>query len=179
SVVEGSRVPKSCGEESTFGSDVLDRALVSAALTAHAEAVAARLRASGLRGRTVTLKIKLGQRRGGRASRLAGEAAEPIYPSLTRSRTLNVATDDARLIRSTALSLWDEANVGVAVRLLGVSLSKLEAAAAPSQLDLFGQQQRADRLGPTLDAIKQRFGKGAIQRAVEAPEKTTLSTHRK
>lgn len=179
SEVETDRTPKSCGEENTFATDVLDRDEVSAALTAHAEIVAARLRAAGLRGRTVTLKIKLAQRLGGRSSRNAGELLEPIYPILTRSRTLNVATQDARAIRATALELWDEAGLEVAVRLLGVSLSNLEPASAPLQLDLFGQQQRADRLGPALDAIQRRFGRGAIARAIDTPEKTTLSSHRK
>ena len=52
-------MPKSCGEENTFEQDVTDRDVVTAALTSHAEAVARRLRSDGLRGRTVTLKIKL------------------------------------------------------------------------------------------------------------------------
>jgi hypothetical protein len=69
--------------------------------------------------------------------------------------------------------------VGVGVRLLGVSVSKLEADTGPLQLDLFGARQRSDRLGPVLDAITERFGKGAISRAVDNPEKVSLSLQRK
>ncbi len=179
STVQSDQVPKSCGEENTFAVDVIDRNEVSAALTAHAETVAARLRAASLRGRTVTLKIKLGSHSGRRAPRVAGEPGEPRYPLLSRSRSLDVATSDGKAIRDVALELWDQASVGVPVRLLGVSVSNLEPDAAPRQLDLFGQRQKADRLGPTLDEIRQRFGKAAIRRAVDEPEKTTIGLHRK
>ena len=86
--VESARVPKSYGEENTFESDVGDRDVITATITAHAEAVARRLRRDGYRGRTVTLKIKLGRRRGARPSRLFNELEEPIYPLLTRSKSL-------------------------------------------------------------------------------------------
>jgi hypothetical protein len=39
------------------------------------------------------------------------------------------------------------------------------------QLELFARPR--DRLGPTLDAITERFGSGAIARAVDRPEKIT------
>jgi DNA polymerase IV len=179
SVVQTERVPKSCGEENTFQTDILDRVTVSAALTAHAEAVAARLRRAGLRGSTVTLKIKLGQRRGTLPSRSSGEDGPPLYPLLARSRSLAVATNDGHEIARVALALWDEAKIGVGVRLLGVSLSRLEPDSAPLQLDLFGKRQRSDRLGSALDAIQERFGRGAISRAVDTPEKVSPSLHRK
>jgi DNA polymerase-4 len=178
-VVKSDRVPKSCGEENTFATDILDRERVSEALTSHAEAVAARLRAARLRGRTVTLKIKLGQRRAARSSRNEGEAAEPIYPLLSRSRTLEEPTDDGATIRDVALRLWDEAAVQTPVRLLGVSLSSLQRSSDPVQLDLFGTRQKSDRLGPALDQIRERFGDRAIRRAVVDPEKTTLSNRKK
>ncbi len=179
SPVESRGVPKSCGEENTFASDVTDRREVSAALTAHAEMVASRLRAASLRGRTITLKIKLGARAGRRAPRVPGQPGEPTYPLLSRSRSLDVATHDGKQIRDVALSLWDAAGVSEPVRLLGVSVSNLCRSDEPLQLDLFGRRQKADRLGPALDEIRERFGKGAIRRAVDEPEKTTISLHRK
>jgi len=168
--VEADREPKSYGEESTFETDVSDRARVTAALTAHAEAVARRLRHDGYRGRTVTLKAKLGRARGVRPGRLAGEAGEPVYPLVSRSRTLARATDDGTVIRSTAVALWESSGIAEPVRLLGVSLSNLSRSEA-LQLDLFAP--KADRLGPALDAIAERFGRGAIGRAVDTPEKLT------
>ncbi len=184
SAVQSALVPKSCGEENTFETDILARDKVSAALTSHAEAVARRLRKAGLRGRTVTLKIKLGKARGARLSRAAassrpGEGQEPRYPLLTRARTLETATDDAKLIRDVAVSLWDLEQLQEPVRLLGVSLSNLEKASEPHQLDLFGERQKADRLGPTLDKIQERFGKGAIRRAVDDPVKISPSLHKR
>jgi DNA polymerase-4 len=170
--VESNRDPKSFGEENTFEVDVLDRVRVTAVLTAHAEAVARRVRRAGYRGRTVTLKIKLGQTRGQRRSR--DDQLEPVYPLLTRSKTLPRATDSGNDIAQIAISLWDEARVSVPVRLLGVSLSGLESSESEEQLELF-QKSREDRLGPTLDAIADRFGARAISRAVDAPSKITAS----
>jgi DNA polymerase-4 len=169
--VEGGREPKSYGEESTFETDVSDRDTVTGALTAHAEAVARRLRHDGFRGRTVTVKMKLGRARGTRVARFASETSEPLYPIVSRSRTLREPTDDGALIRRTAVELWDDAKLGEPVRLLGVSLSNLSGG-RDEQLDLFSRP-KPDRLGPALDAITRRFGKNAISRAVDAPKKVT------
>jgi len=176
--VHSHREPKSYGEESTFERDVLERDDVSAALTSHAEAVARRVRHDGYRGRVVTLKIKLGQRRGARRGRLSGEADEPIYPLLTRQRTLHEPTDDGSVIRAVALDLWDAAAVSEPVRLLGVSLSGLERR-AEEQLELFAPARPVDKLGPALDAIQARFGRGAIGRGVTDPGKITPGMSKK
>jgi DNA polymerase-4 len=175
--VEADRAPKSYGEENTFEVDVSDRDRVTAALTAHAEAVARRVRNDAYRGRTVTLRIKLGAARGRRISRSLGAESEPSYPLLSRSKTLPQATDSGRVLRDVAVTLWDEAHITEPVRLLGVSLSNLEPV-EKEQLELF-QPKREDRLGPTLDAIVERFGANAISRAVEAPNKLTPSSRRK
>jgi DNA polymerase-4 len=172
SPVESHREPKSYGEESTFERDILDRDEVSQALTAHAEAVARRVRHDGYRGRVVTLRMKLGQRRGVRVPRVSGQDAEPVYPLLTRQKTLHEPTDDGAVIRAVALELWDTAALDEPVRLLGVSLSGLERR-DHEQLDLFAPERPVDKLGPTLDAIQARFGRDAIGRAVKDPGKMT------
>jgi DNA polymerase-4 len=168
--VEADRAPKSYGEENTFEQDVLERARVTATLTGHAEAVARRLRKDRYRGRTVTLKIKLGRARGTRIARDFSAEPEPRYPLLTRSQTLAKATDDGAVIRRIAVGLWDAARIQEPVRLLGISVSNLEAEAG-EQLELFSSPR--DRLGSTLDAIAERFGPNAITRAAEAPPKVT------
>jgi DNA polymerase-4 len=175
--VEAERAPKSYGEENTFESDITERARVTAALTAHAEAVARRVRHDGYRGRTVTLRIKLGLARGRRVSRGPAPESEPIYPLLTRSKTLSQPTDDGRVLREVAVDLWDEARISEPVRLLGISLSNLERV-EQEQMELF-RPKRDNRLGLTLDAIVERFGEKAISRAVEAPDKITPSSRRK
>jgi DNA polymerase-4 len=174
--VESGREPKSYGEESTFEHDVSDRDTVTGALTAHAEAVARRMRHDGYRGRTVTVKMKLGRARGTRIARFAGETSEPFYPIVSRSRTLRRPTDDGAIIRRTAVALWDDAKLAEPVRLLGVSLSNLTGGRS-EQLELFAP--KPDRLGPALDAIAERFGRNAISRAVDAPTKVTPSRARK
>lgn len=178
------RVAKSIGEESTFDVNILDREAVSAALTAHADEVARRARRSGYTGHTVTLKIKLGQAKQRKTSRLSGEDDEPVYPLLTRSKTLPTPTDDGSLIRSVALALWDAAKVAEPVRLLGVSLSQLTPA-RQAQLDLFSKPEHSAeprpkrQLGAALDAIRERFGRDAIGPAVGRFDKLTPSMRKK
>ena len=93
--------------------------------------MAARLRADGCRGRTVTLKLKLAQR-----------IAPGKYPVLTRRLTLPMPADDGAAIAGAALQLWDGIKAGILVRLIGVSVSGIEHA-APAQLALFGQRHLA------------------------------------
>jgi len=171
------RAAKSIGEENTFEVDVTDRDKVSAVLTAHADEVARRLRRSGYVGYTVTLKIKLGTARRRREARV-GDGAEPVYPLLTRSRTLRTATDDGQEIRAIALALWDAAQVQEPVRLLGVSVSQLEARER-EQLELFAPPTPKRELGRALDAIRERFGRDAIGPAVSGLEKITPSLRKK
>jgi len=176
--VVSEREPKSIGEENTFEADVLDREVVSAALTAHADEVARRLRRSGHVGLTVTLKIKLGQARSRREGRVASESSEPVYPLLTRSKTLRSPTDDGRIIREVALALWDAARIGERVRLLGVSVSQLSQG-GQGQLELFAPKRPRRELGLALDAIRERFGRGAIGPAVGSHEKVTPTMRKK
>ena len=74
--IEADRDAKSYGEEQTFARDVSARAPLLEAIAAHAEAVARRLRRDRVRGRRVTLKLKLARPLGGGR-----------YPLLTRSET--------------------------------------------------------------------------------------------
>ncbi|MEP7052073.1 MAG: DNA polymerase IV [Pseudomonadota bacterium] len=179
--VVSERAAKSIGEESTFDTNIVDREVVSAALTAHADEVARRLRRSGYVGHTVTLKIKLGTARARREARVAAnaESDEPVYPLLTRSKTLREATDDGRVLREVALALWDAAKIQEPVRLLGVSVSQL-ARAEQAQLGLFVSKERPKpELGVALDAIRDRFGRDAIGPAVGRFDKVTPSMRKK
>ncbi len=176
-VVKSERWAKSIGEENTFQQDVLEDDVVSAALTAHAETVAHRLRQSGYRARTVTLKVKFGRAKGVRAARVGPPGAlgsEPVYPVITRSKTLTTPTNDAVILRNAALQLWRKEGVTEPVRLLGVTASNLVEASATEQLDLFAKQAR-NPVGEAMDAIVSKFGKNAIRRAVAEPEKATIA----
>jgi DNA polymerase-4 len=176
--VESDRAMKSCGEENTFEEDVLDRDTIASTITAHSEAVARRLRHAGLRGRTVTLKMKLARRRGERSPRI-GSLSEPVYPLLTRQKTLTEPTDDGARIRAVALELWDTEALTEPVRLIGVSLSGFDNATQQLELSFDPPKKVRDPVGPVLDQIQERFGKGAIRRAVAEPDKVTPSLQRK
>lgn len=159
---------KSCGEESTFASDLGDGPRLRQTIIAHAEAVARRLRAERLRARTVVLKLKLTHRLGpGR------------YPVHTRSQTLPEPTDDGRVLAAAALALWQRDCRGVVVRLIGVAATNLVEAGAPAQLDLFSTAGRARQaaLNRALDRIAARFGEGMLTRGGTTAERAapTLS----
>jgi DNA polymerase-4 len=176
--VEANRESQSIGEESTFEVDTREIEFISPVITAHSEAVARRLRQLGLRAHTVTLKLKLANARGRTPDRNFATNEAPHYPLISRSKTLPTPTQDGAQIRAIALKLWHEAAVGEKVRLVGVSASQFENH-RQDQLELFAADRKRDRLGETLDAIQDRFGAGAIRRAVATPEKLTPSQQRK
>ncbi len=164
--VEPYREAKSYGEENTFAEDVSDPARLAAACRAHAEAVARRLRRDRIRGRCVTLKLKLARRLGGGR-----------YPLLSRSLTLPVATDDGRLIARTGTKLLARAELQEPVRLLGIALSLLEPSDA-EQLALLpseGEDPQRRRLNQVVDAVQDRFGRQALERGVVSVERAGLS----
>jgi DNA polymerase-4 len=155
--VDPRRAAVSIGEENTFERDVSDpRALETAAL-AHAEAVARRLRVSGLRARTVVLKLKLGRRIG---------PGPRGFPLLTRRCALPTPSDDGEALASAARRLLVRAAVREPVRLLGIAVTGLEPA-SQRQLGLFDppEVQRRDRLNRALDDLTKRFGADAVWRA--------------
>jgi hypothetical protein len=81
-------------------------------------------------------------------------------------------------MRAVVLALWRQAQVKAPLRLLGVSVSQLEPS-REAQLELFSGGRKHDRLGKAIDAIQERYGQGAIRRAVDAPEKLTPSKQAK
>ncbi len=143
--------PKSVGHAHTFDRNTLDRALIEATLLRLAEGVGRRLRRHELRGRTVTLQLRVAP-----------------FETRTRQQTLAEATSDDLRIFSTARRLLREAldsdraagHVSP-VRLVGVTVSGLVAG---EQLDLFSAA-RAARLNAALDAVRSRFGDRALDRA--------------
>jgi DNA polymerase-4 len=152
--VDPTRERKSYGEENTFARDMVDGDDLRRTIVAHAEAVAARLRADECRARTVVLKIKLAERlRPGK------------YPLLTRSRTLREATDDGRRLSAAALSLWEKVAPGKRIRLIGVSATNIDPTRGEqlSLLDVRGGSDRA-ALNRALDEISSRFGREALWR---------------
>lgn len=173
--VEPSREAVSLSEENTFEQDVTDHARISDVILAHADAVARRLRASGLCARTVVLKLKLARRRA------AGPRGHPL---LTRRTTLDEATDASVVIAREARALLDAADLREAVRLVGVGVTGLAAAGAGEQLGLFEAPRparRASRLDRALDAIHARFGPESLVRGTrpQAPRAGLSLQHKR
>ena len=147
SVVAKDEGVKSVSHETSFATDLTRREDVCAAVATMATKVGRRLRKLGLKGTTVSLKVRFGDRH--------------IKQAQT---TLAAATDDelsfTPLLFEMLDSLWHE---GQAVRLVGVGVSNFDA--EDEQLDLFGEEapdERNKELLSAADAIRDRFGEGAL-----------------
>ena len=190
------RAVKSIGHEETFSKDQYDAALLDVELLRMTDAVASRLRANGVRGRTVQLKLKTSD-----------------FRTFSRSRTLPQPIDSARPMYVVARELLHAADVLELVeqagcRLLGVSMANLSTAnlstdnlstesirevelapALVTQLGLFdlsdgnggvepvqrnsehGSTQETETdvvIAATVDAIRARFGTRAVGSAALA-----------
>jgi DNA polymerase-4 len=106
--VEPDRETKSLSVEDTFEIDLVSRQELTAILLRDARQVATRLRAAQLFAHTVTIKVRLHD-----------------FSTLTRSRTLLSATDQADIIGSVATSLLSAIDATGGVRLLGVGVAGL------------------------------------------------------
>ena len=152
-VVPG-RSRKSISKETTFEEDIQEQDILHDVLRGLAAEVAATARREGLSGSVVTLKIRL----------------RP-FETHTRSCTLAEPTaSDVALFRK-ALELLERGGwKDRPVRLIGLGLSGWEGALGV-QTDLFDTDESCadhhqDRLDATLDAIRDRFGRGTIQRGL-------------
>jgi DNA polymerase-4 len=141
--VEPFSVPKSMGAEETFGRDHSDLERLKATLRGQAERVARELRAEGLAGRTVTLKLRFAD-----------------FSTITRSRTDDPTHDGLRIYQAVA-ALLARVTLRQPVRLIGLSVSGLSK--GEGQLPLLGPDSaRRERLSRALDRLVDRFGEDSI-----------------
>ena len=140
---------KSIGHEETFSEDIIDINLAKKELLALADKVARRMRREGVKGKTITLKVKYSN-----------------FVLIARSITLHKSTDDGAIIYSTACGLLDNTEAGKKpVRLLGISLSQLSIRDAEKQLSLFNEDvlNKRKKLNITLDSLQDRFGENIVR----------------
>jgi DNA polymerase IV len=157
------RRERSIGADETFSYDVDDPAYIHRQLLKLSDRTAARVRAAGLMGRTVSIKVRFSD-----------------FTTITRSRTLRDPTDISRDIYATARALFDGLGLQRArLRLVGVRMEGLvEAERAPVQglLDEpeYGWRD-ADR---AVDRASARFGAGAVRPAslVDTPNPGTATS---
>lgn len=153
SQVVGRTEAKSVSHETTFETDIDSDDDLGTILVRLTSAVCRDLRRSGLRARTLTLKLRDQDFRTRNASRTL-----PVPVSSDRP-ILEVVQDLLRKLRRTRR---------VPVRLLGVGLSQLTSADGPEQLGFFEERgaletERDRRLAETVDRIQSRFGTHSIR----------------
>ena len=141
---------KSMSHEKTFPRDLHTHEDLSTELVAMSDSVASRLRAAGVVGRTVVIKVRFGD-----------------FSTITRSHTLASAVDSGVVLAREAKRLLETVDVAQGVRLIGVGVSELEDS---SQRQLALDLEGDDAVDPSwhevdraIDRIRDRFGSEAIQ----------------
>jgi DNA polymerase-4 len=145
--VEPEVAEKSLGAEETFEVDQADRDVVRRELLRLSERTAASLRGRGLRGRTVSIKVRYGD-----------------FTTITRSRTLPVATDVTQEIYRTAAQLLAEQTPPGAIRLIGVRVEQL-GDGGTEQLTLDAPERGWREADAAADEARGRFGHAAVRPA--------------
>jgi DNA polymerase-4 len=142
--VNPAEVRKTISAENTFFDDLTEIEALEDQLWPLCERVAHTARAAGVAGRVATLKLKTKD-----------------FRLITRRRTLAVPTQTSRTLFAVARELLAVEARGTAFRLIGAGLSDFVDAA--EGLDLFAEDERRERRGEAaLDALRERFGKGAV-----------------
>lgn len=145
---------KSISVEETYRTDLETPELVETALLSLAQRLSSRLRRAGLRGRTISLKLRYAD-----------------FTTITRSETEPVGVDTARAVFAVASRLAERRERPDPVRLLGLGASSLEPADSPRQLDM-----EADggwiRVEEAVAEVRERFGDSAVgpARLVPGPQ---------
>jgi DNA polymerase IV len=140
---------KSIGHEQTFSQDIISLNPAQKELLALSNKVARRMRHKGLKGRTITLKVKYFD-----------------FVQITRSATLPKSIDDGFEMYSVACRLLKKTEITKKpIRLLGISLSQLSFSGIGTQLSLFDQDpssQKRQRLNIALDSLYEKFGHKSV-----------------
>jgi nucleotidyltransferase/DNA polymerase involved in DNA repair len=146
---------KSVGSEETFASDIDDPQRLAREVLRCCVRVGRRLREAQLAGRTVTLKLRFAN-----------------FRTITRARTLQEASDTDAELHRVAAELLERLKLGrVPVRLVGVAVSNLQPAGAPTQLRLGRERPGWEAAVRAADAVRARFGDAAIDLASLAGER--------
>jgi DNA polymerase-4 len=141
----------SIGSQSALGRSRRTPEAVDATLVGLVDRVTRRMRRAGRLGRTVVLRLRFGD-----------------FTRATRSHTLPEATAHTETILATARGLFAAALPTVerrGITLVGVSVANLENDDAV-QLVLPFDRRAGGALDSALDEVRERFGSGAVTRAV-------------
>lgn len=141
---------RSIGADETFETDIDDPVLIHRHLLRLSDRVAARLRAAGMAGRTVTIKVRFSD-----------------FTTITRAKTIHQPTDISRVVYDAATSLFDALGLQRArIRLVGVRMSGLVPVEQAPVQGVLGEPDHgwrdADR---AVDRASARFGAGSVRPA--------------
>ncbi|MEQ8764173.1 MAG: DNA polymerase IV [Planctomycetota bacterium] len=146
--VVAERQRKSLSAETTFARDVRDRDELERRLLGFSHELAFQLRAEHLMARTVSIKVR-----------------DPSFRTRTRSHTLELPTDIARVIFDAARELLDSCPWRSGVRLIGIGLTQFKPSDAGRQLSLLDDDLKDRDAAKALDQIRERFGSTAVRPA--------------
>ena len=148
-VVESTRCAKSVSNEVTFDKDTLDRRKIDGALMYLSEKVSMRLRALGLKAKTITLKIRL-----------------TSFHTSTRAVTMDRQTNFADVLYKSLEILYNDFDKeNKAVRLLGVKASNFSEKDFPDTFFRDESDDKNEEIHKAVDRIKEKFGNTSIHRA--------------
>jgi DNA polymerase-4 len=158
--VEREHREKSIGSDTTFDEDVDDADEIRRYLLGLSERTAGRMRAAGLSGRTVTLKVRFSD-----------------FTTITRSRTLKEPTDSGRALHEAAVALFDALGLQRArIRLVGVRATGLTDTAGTPLQAMIGEPEHGWRdADKAVDRARARFGAGSVRPASLIERDTSAS----
>ncbi|WP_256750439.1 DNA polymerase IV [Mesorhizobium sp. Mes31] len=138
---------KSVSAETTFDTDIASLDELVAVLRGLSEKVSARLKKSGIAGRTVVLKLKTQD-----------------FKLRTRNRQLGDPTRLADRIFQTGVELLRKETDGTKFRLLGIGVSDLSDDDKADPPDLVDVQARKRAMAEgAIDALRDKFGRKAVE----------------
>ena len=143
---------KSISREETLREDTREKKLLSKYLLRQAEKVGRDLRRLGVKGKTVTLKIKRSD-----------------FKQVTRRTTIDIPTQSSKVIYIEAKKLLDAYKILKKIRLIGLGVSGLVSDDLPIQMDLFSNNKKKntswEKVDRAVDTITKKYGKDVITRA--------------
>jgi DNA polymerase-4 len=149
--VEPERETKSVSAETTFNEDIAQFRPLERILWDLTERVSDRMKASGLAGTTITLKLKTAD-----------------FKTKTRSRSVDHPTQLAARIFAAGRDLLEPEANGTKYRLLGIGVSNLSETEGDDMADMLGR--RSAEAEHAIDRLRKKFGKDAVVKGLSLDE---------
>ena len=140
---------KSVSLEHTFNEDVENSSIIKQTIFSISDNVSRILRKKNLKGKTITLKIRLED-----------------FSTFTRSQSQKEFIDSSKIINQITSKIFDNfKRDGKKVRLIGIAVSNLNSSSG-EQLGLFEKTDKKNKkIDEVIDLIQEKFGPGLIKKA--------------